>query len=228
MSDLSTDAFIASLRRFTARRGKPTLIWSDHGSNFVGAARELKELAEFLGQQQVQGLISDFCTCQNIQWKFIPEHSPHFGGLWEAAVKSAKTHLKRVVGEVKLTFEELATVLAQIEACLNSRPLAPLTTDDDGVEVLTPGHFLIGRPLQSIPDPSFSYRSISLLRRQALVPSFSPPLLAEMVSRIRHYFALIYQMAPPHEECLCGRRSRATRGRSCSYEMAAWSNYTSS
>ena len=164
MSDLSTDAFIASLRRFTACRGKPTLIWSDHGSNFVGAARELKELAEFLGQQREQGLISDFCTCQNIQWKFIPEHSPHFGGLWEAAVKSAKTHLKRVVGEVKLTFKEFATVLAQIEACLNSRPLAPLTTDDDGVEVLTPGHFLIGCPLQSIPDPSFSYRSISLLR----------------------------------------------------------------
>ena len=54
VSDLSTDAFIASLR-FTARRGKPTLIWSDHGSNFVGAPRKLKELAEFLGQQRVQG-----------------------------------------------------------------------------------------------------------------------------------------------------------------------------
>ena len=191
VSDLSTDAFIASLRRFTARRDKPTLIWSDHGSNFVGAARELKELAEFLGQQQVQGLISDFCTCQNIQWKFIPEHSPHFGGLWEAAVKSAKTHLKRVVGEVKLTFEELATVLAQIEACLNSRPLAPLTTDDDGVEVLTPGHFLIGRPLQSIPDPSFSYRSISLLRRwhlcQALVRHFWQRWYLEYITTLRRF-----------------------------------------
>ena len=47
VSDLTTGAFIASLRRFVARRGKPSLIWSDHGSNFVGAARELKELSVY-------------------------------------------------------------------------------------------------------------------------------------------------------------------------------------
>ena len=70
---------------------------------------------------------------------------PHFGGLWEAAV-SFKTHLRRVVGEVKLTYEELATTLAQIEACLNSRPLIPLPESSDALEVLTPGHFLIGKP----------------------------------------------------------------------------------
>ena len=91
-------------------------------------------------------------------------------------MKSTKYHLKRVVGPVKLTFEELTTVLTQIEACLNSRPLAPLTAEDDGVEALTPGHFLIGRPSESLPDPSFSFRSLNLLRRwnlcQALVRHF--------------------------------------------------------
>jgi hypothetical protein len=76
-----------------------------------------------------------------------------------------KTHLRRVVGDVKLTFEELTTVLVQIEACLNSRPLEPLPSDDDGIEALTPGHFLIGRPLESLPDPAFSYRPFPLLRR---------------------------------------------------------------
>ena len=60
---------------------------------------------------------------QNIQWKFTPERVPHFGGLWEAAVRSMKTHLRRIVAKVKLTFEEFATVLTQIEACLNSRLL---------------------------------------------------------------------------------------------------------
>ena len=75
-----------------------------------------------------------------------------------------KAHLRRVIGDTKLTFEELNTVLTQIEACLNSRPLTPLSSDNDGIEALTPGHFLIGRPLESLPDHSLSYRPVSILR----------------------------------------------------------------
>ena len=123
VSDLTTEAFIATLRRFVSRRGKPSVIWSDHGSNFIGAAKELKDLFEFLNQKRSRQIVSQFCSNQNIQWDFIPERAPHFGGLWEAAVKSFKTHLKRVTTNVKLTYEELSTVLTQIEACLNSRPL---------------------------------------------------------------------------------------------------------
>ena len=160
VSDLTTEAFIACLRRFIACRGKPSLIWSDHGSNFVGAARELKELMNFLKHQRTQQIMSEFCSMQNIQWQFIPERAPHFGGLWEAAVKSMKTHLKRIVGDVKLTFEELATILAQIEACLNSRPLVPVTGDEDGIEALTPGHFLVGWPLESFPLTNLSLCSV--------------------------------------------------------------------
>ncbi len=114
--------------------------------NFVGANQELKEFSDFLDQQRVQGLVSEFCSSRRIVWKF-PERSPHFGGLWEAAVKSFKAHLKRVTTNVKLTYKEMTTVLNQIEACLNSRPLAPNT---DGIEILTPGHFLIGRCLCQI------------------------------------------------------------------------------
>ena len=70
------------------------------------------------------------------------------------------------MGDVKLTFEELLTVLAQIEACLNSCPLIPVSVpDDDDIEVITPGHFQIGHPLCALPDPTFSYRSVSLLKR---------------------------------------------------------------
>ena len=95
VSNLTSEAFIAALRRFVARRGKPHLLWSDHGSNFVGAAQDMAELVKFLSQQQTQGEISNFCTSQNVEWKFIPQHAPHFGGLWEAAVKSFKMHLRR-------------------------------------------------------------------------------------------------------------------------------------
>ena len=165
VSDLSSDAFISALWRFIARRGKPTLIWSDNGTNFVGAPTELKQFADFLENQKTQRVISEFCTYQRIQWKFIPERSPHFGGLWESTVKSMKYHLKRVTADVKLTFKEFSTVIVPVEACLNSRPLVALSCNDDGIEALTPGHFLIGRPLESIPDPSFSYRHLSLLCR---------------------------------------------------------------
>ena len=93
VSDLSADAFIASLRRFVARRGKPTLLWSDHGSNFVGASCELKGVAEFLEQQKSQGVISGYCSSQNTQWKLIPEHAPHFGGVWEGTGWRLQWHI---------------------------------------------------------------------------------------------------------------------------------------
>jgi hypothetical protein len=128
---------------------------------------------------------------QNITWIFFPERAPHFGGLWEAAVKAMKTHLKRVIGETKLTFEELATVLTQIEACLNSRPLAPLPCDGDTIEPLTPGHFLIGRPLEALPDAPASYRSISLLRRwhlcQHMIRHFWKRWTAEYIDITRRF-----------------------------------------
>ena len=90
-SDLSTEAFIACLRRFISWRGKPTVIWSDHGTNFVGATKEMDEMVKFLKTQRTQNTIGEFCSMQNIVWKFIPERAPHFGGIWEAAVKSMKT-----------------------------------------------------------------------------------------------------------------------------------------
>ena len=142
----------------------------------MGAARELRELIEFLETKENQTSIEDFCTTQNIHWKFIPERAPHFGGLWEAAVKCMKSHLRYIASHDKLTFEEYSTVLSQIEACLNSRPLVPLPHEGDGVEALTPGHFLIGRRMEALPDPAFSFRKMSLLERwhlcQALVRQF--------------------------------------------------------
>ena len=111
VSDLTSEAFIAALCHFIARRGYPTLLWSDHGTNFVGANREIKDFNHFLQSQIAQGTISEFCSTRNIEWKFIPEHSPHFSGVWESTVKSIKTHLRKIVGTVKLTFEELTIIL---------------------------------------------------------------------------------------------------------------------
>lgn len=151
VSNLTAEAFLAALRRFISRRGKPIQIWSDNASCFHRAKKELKELGQCLQQQNTQESIMNFCSTQGIQWKFSSPTGPHHGSVWENGVKACKHHLKHIVGESKLTFEEVATVLCQIEACLNSRPLytALDSNDDDGIAPLTPGHFLTGRPLEA-------------------------------------------------------------------------------
>ncbi|GAB0093955.1 hypothetical protein DMENIID0001_091490 [Sergentomyia squamirostris] len=155
VTDLSTDAFLAALKRFIARRGKPALIMSDNGTNFVGAQRvldkETARAAKLAAEKASKVLLED-----GIEWKFIPPGAPHFGGIWEAAVKSIKFHIVRTIGLTKLTYEELATLLSQIEACLNSRPLTPLSNDPRDVDALTPGHFLIGRALTGPPETDAS------------------------------------------------------------------------
>ena len=72
VSDLTSEAFIATLRRFLAHRGSPTLIWSDNGTNFVGANRELKEMHDFLSQRDAGYIITDDCASLGIEWQFIP------------------------------------------------------------------------------------------------------------------------------------------------------------
>ena len=76
VSDLTSKAFIAALRCFIACRGHPSFIWSDNGTNFVGANRQLKEFYDFLAQQKTEGIIAEFRSARNVEWRFIPEHGP--------------------------------------------------------------------------------------------------------------------------------------------------------
>ncbi|XP_029162600.1 uncharacterized protein LOC114934119 [Nylanderia fulva] len=163
-SELTTDAFLATLRRFVSRRGYPQKIYSDNATNFVGAKRELEELYTAI-KTTFSNAIDDYCTDRHIQWSFIPPHAPYMGEIWEAGIKSCKYHLKRVMGEARLTFEKFSTVLEQIEACLNSRSLCSLSSDPSDLQALTPAHFLIGEPLTSLPDIDVTGTSINRLDR---------------------------------------------------------------
>ncbi|XP_041769598.1 uncharacterized protein LOC121592267 [Anopheles merus] len=148
----SLHAFIAALRRFVARRGLPAELHSDNGTNFKGASNQLNSLYKLFRSDDYQTAVQSWTLEKGITWKFIPPRAPHFGGLWEAAVRSTKHHLLRVLGSSSLSFEDMATLLANIECCLNSRPITPLTDDPSDVSALTPGHFLVGAPLLQIPD----------------------------------------------------------------------------
>lgn len=161
VSDLSKEGFIAALRRFTARRGKPTELHSDNGTNFIGANNELKEFAKFL--KDSEEVIAETLAQEGIKWYFIPPHSPHLGGLWEAGVKSAKHHLKRVMYNIQFTFEEFYTLLTQIESILNSRPLSPLSSDPNDLLPICPSHFLIGRKITSVPNPDLTHLPVNRL-----------------------------------------------------------------
>lgn len=139
VSSLSADSFMAALRRFVGRRGPVGHMYSDNGTNLVGVFRQLDGIQQMMEKE-------------TMLWSFIPPAAPHFGGLWEAGVKSMKTHLKKILGSTTCTFEELSTVTVQIEAVLNSRPLCPLTGDMDDLDALTPNHFLTGHQYVPIPD----------------------------------------------------------------------------
>ena len=143
---------MAALQRFSARRGAPYTLLSDNGTNFVGASRELRAaITEILSDKTIDAI--SHSVFHHITWKFSPPGAPHFVGLWEAGIKSMKTVLKKNVGTQPLTFEQVTTLLTVAESILNSRPLKRLhSLPADGNPVLTPGHFLVGRP-QLSPAP---------------------------------------------------------------------------
>ncbi|XP_076301717.1 uncharacterized protein LOC143219725 [Lasioglossum baleicum] len=164
--DYSTPAFLNAYLRFCSRRGLPEAVYSDNGTTFVGGCRELA--AAYRAAVRDPNFLNK-TAADGTTWHFIPPSAPHFGGLWEAGVKSVKHHLRRILGERMLTFEEFSTLLCAIEACLNSRPLAPLTDTLDDYEVLTPGHFLVGSTLTVPPQPSYLEIGENRLSRWQLI-----------------------------------------------------------
>lgn len=151
VSDLSSAAFIGALKRFVSRRGCPMKIYSDNGTNFIGAANSLNEIFRLFSGKEHMANLGEFCGQREIEWLNIPARSPHVGGLWEACVKSVKKHFYRVT-EGNMTYEELCTLMSQIESVLNSRPLTPISDDPNDFKVLTPANFLVGEWYSTFPD----------------------------------------------------------------------------
>jgi len=165
VGDLSTPAYLAALQRFVSRRGRPQALYSDGGTNFVGAKNELERVVAFLQSRDLRNHIDAFASERGIAFNFNPPLSPHHGGLFEAAVKSVKYHLRRILQDRHLSIQEFETVLCLIESALNSRPMMPMSSDPSDYAALTPAHFLIGDSLNSIPQEELTTRKDHHLTR---------------------------------------------------------------
>lgn len=170
-SDLTTECFIAAFKRFIGRRGHCAVLYSDRGTNFIGAKTQLDEIYSLLESQEYLDGFQRELLSNRVEWKFNAPSSPHFGGIWESNIKCVKKHLLKVVGSQILTYEELYTVLVQIEALLNSRPLYCLSPDPSEPLALTPSHFLTGECLKHLPARDLSDQPSNLMARKHLLDS---------------------------------------------------------
>lgn len=162
VSDLTTSPFLAALTRFISRRGRCTDLYSDCGTNFVGAKCYLEEVQEIISSNEVLKVISQ----HQIKWHLNPPAAPHMGGLWETAVKSAKTLLQRTIKELVLTYEEINNVFHHVKAVLNSRPLSAMSSDPNDCQPLTVGHSITLKPLVRIPTPFTSNQALKFTLHQ--------------------------------------------------------------
>ncbi|XP_062557610.1 uncharacterized protein LOC134222475 [Armigeres subalbatus] len=137
-ASLSTESCKQAIRRFIARRGSPQEIYSDQGTNFQGVSGELAKQIRCVNQSLASNI-----TNQRTQWKFNPPYAPHMGGVWERLVRSVKKGLSCLLTDRHPDDEALATVLAEVESLVNSRPLTYLPLDSETNEALTPNHFLL-------------------------------------------------------------------------------------
>ncbi|XP_076389575.1 uncharacterized protein LOC143264787 [Megachile rotundata] len=137
---LSASSAIMALRRLTARRGSPSVIYSDNATNFAKASKELRDAIANIDVDKQK----EYAAANRIKWLFIPPDAPHMGGAWERLIRSVKNALSVVLREQAPSEEVLLTLLAEIEHSVNSRPLTHVSIDPRDNEALTPNHFIIG------------------------------------------------------------------------------------
>jgi len=149
ITSLSTEAFLQGLRRFIPRRGRPSVIYSDNGTNFEGASNAFRKLD--------WKKITEETAVHQIQWKFIPPLSPWLGGFWKRIVGMVKKLLRRILGRASFYYVELQTVMYDCEQIINSRPLTYLSEDTENLTPLTPSSFLSG-----LSGKAWNFRTRSL------------------------------------------------------------------
>ena len=144
MEDLSFNTFLICFRRFAARRGTPSLIVSDNAKTFKSAATFMEKLSK---DETFLSVLSG----ERVEWRFNLEHTPWWGGFFERMVGTVKRCLRKLIGNARLSFDELNTFLVEVEGTVNARPLTYLY-EEPSSEPLTPSHLMYGRRIITLPD----------------------------------------------------------------------------
>lgn len=232
VSDLTAERFILAFRRFISRRGVCRVVLTDNAQTFRRADKELGELWNCIRREEVSAVFASL----RVQWKFIVERAAWWGGFWERMVRCVKTVLKKILGHAFLKFEELSTVLTEVEAVLNSRPLTFVYAETSEPDPLTPAHFLVGRRLTSLPpcerrlvsEPNAADIQRRWKHRQALADQFWRRWRREYLNELRsaHHsrptkstglregdFVIVYEHLQPRQNWCTGRVVKTFPGR---------------
>jgi hypothetical protein len=202
LTSMDANQIIMAIKRFTGRRGPVSAIWSDNAKYFKAADKYLERLWRKVNHTYIQQRL----IAKQIEWHYIPERGPHFGGFYERLFRSIKAPLKIALGQRLLNYEELYTILVNIEQILNSRPLTYLSEDPDTLDILTPAHFLVGRSLLDIPDdrvgiPQSAPNLIQLYKkRQTIMQMFWKRFIREYIPKLIPYTRWIQENNQPVQQ----------------------------
>jgi len=183
---LTVEAFLLAFRRFASRKSLPRKLISDNASTFVSANNELKELFQ-------SRALKETLAREGIGWLFIPKKAPWYDGFWERLIALTKSTIKKVLGRAAVNLCTLQTIVVEVEAILNDRPLTYVSSDIKDEEALTPAHLLYGRRITSLPHPPVESDEVSdptyqtsadLLRRAKRVTK----LIQQFWQRWRHEY----------------------------------------
>jgi transposase InsO family protein len=152
-NSLETDCFLQVLMRFIARRGKPEVIRSDNGSNFVGARKEMTTAIKAWNETPA---IDSKLKQREIQWIMNPPGASHMGGAWERQIRTIRSVLFALCKEQSMDDESLVTLMCIAESIVNSRPLSTVSDDVNDPEPLTPNHILLLRAGSVAPMDNFT------------------------------------------------------------------------
>jgi hypothetical protein len=151
VSDKSTDTFLMALRRFASTRGHPQQIWSDQGSNFIGAETVLNDLFSSYNKSRIQEFLRDEFSC-DFKWQWNIPTASHQNGVVESLIRSVRVAMNASCKERPYTEEQWRTILAEITYVVNSRPLYPASYDIFAEPPITPNDLIIG-PNSAVPQP---------------------------------------------------------------------------